>query len=88
MLKRTEAVAVPPGFTVTESDFRPSSGWMNVTVWLPALTLTPTLGVLPRGLPSSSTLESGSELMFSVPPPPVEAGSLAAGSSSSSAGFW
>ncbi len=42
---------------------------MNVTVCEPAGTLTPTLGVLPRGLPSRMTLDTGIEFMLSVPFP-------------------
>ena len=43
------AVLVSPGPTLTLIDFLPSSGWMNVTVWVPAETETPVLGVSPSG---------------------------------------
>src|SRR4051812_1125395 len=66
------AVFVSPAFTCTVTEALPRSGWMKVTVCDPAGTLTPTLGVLPRGLPSSTTLETGIELMLSVPVPEAE----------------
>ena len=58
-----------PGAHVTLTVFRPCSGWMKVTVCEPAETLMPTLGVLPSGLPSRMTFETGMELMLSVPVP-------------------
>ena len=60
-------MAVPPAGTLTLRTLRPCSAWMNTTVWLPALTLMPTFGVVPKGRPSKITLETGIELMLSVP---------------------
>ena len=46
-LKRTAAVALLPGSTVTVTDFRPSSGCTNVTVCEPAGREMSVFGVLP-----------------------------------------
>ena len=52
----------------------------KVTTCEPALTWTFILGVVPTGRPSSSTLETGIELMFRVaPPPPLLAWATGAG---------
>src|SRR5262245_13044147 len=68
-LNLTAAVLVSPAFTVTLTLFVPRSGWMNLTECGPAGTLTPTFGVLPSGLPSRITLETGIELRFKVAVP-------------------
>jgi hypothetical protein len=57
------------GPTFTDTDFFPSSGWMNVTVWVPAETDTLDFGVSPSGCPSSKTRLAGIELMFKKPLP-------------------
>jgi len=60
-------VAVCPAWTVTARTFRPCSGCTKTTVCDPGDTDTPTFGVCPRGRPSRITVETGIELMLSVP---------------------
>jgi hypothetical protein len=59
---------VSPRFTTTVTTRLPRLGWTNVTVCVPALTLTPILGVRPSGLPSTTTLDGGVEFRLSSAP--------------------
>ena len=73
-MRRTATVFFSPPAQLAATVFLPES-LMNEAVCLPAVTLTPSLGVSPSGRPSSSTFETGIELKLNVqgPPPDVPA---------------
>src|SRR3954453_11560235 len=69
---RTATVLVSPALQVAEVDFLFPSATKS-TLCAPALAAMPILGVMPSGLPSSTTRDAGMELKLSVQPPEAAA---------------